>query len=242
MRILGHRGARGEAPENSVAGFIYAKELGLDAVEFDVRMARDGELVVIHDATLDRTTNATGNVSEFTSRELAALDARAGFNQWPLPCGVPTLNQVLDVVETLPTMQLEIKKDTPERLEQIVAQVIDTIETRKMVEQVIVTSFDPVALEILRRIRPDYPVYSLLGTYDTMEWLDRATALGCRQINVSIPKASAQVVERAHELGLSLGGWGCNTLDAPEKAKALQLGSFTHDFPSQLLPLMNAPT
>lgn len=235
MRILGHRGAKGEAPENTISGFVYAvEEVGLDAVEFDVRMARDDELVVIHDATVDRTTNAVGKVTEFRSDELSSLDARAGFDRWPLPCGVPTLAEVMDVVASLSLMQIEIKSDAPERLEKIVPRLVDEIEKRGMIRQVVITSFDPVALEILRRIRPQYPLYSLLGAYDTMDWIERAVSLQCKQINISLSKADERVVERARVLGLKIGGWGCGSVELFERAKALQLDCITHDFPSEL--------
>ena len=99
MQLIGHRGARFEAPENTLAGFRHAIELGLSAVEFDVRVTRDNELVVIHDATVDRTTDGTGEVSSFSLAELRELDARAEFSDWPEVCQIPTLSEVLDVVE-----------------------------------------------------------------------------------------------------------------------------------------------
>src|SRR5439155_21621382 len=76
MLLFGHRGARGEAPENTLAGFAHARRAGVAAFELDVRPTADGRLAVIHDATVDRTTNATGAVSDFTAADLARLDAR----------------------------------------------------------------------------------------------------------------------------------------------------------------------
>ena len=101
MQLIGHRGARFEAPENTIPGFRYAIDLGLTAVEFDIRMTGDGHLVVIHDATVDRTTNGEGEVSSFTLDRIQALDARSTFPEWPEPCVVPTFSQVLDAVEVL---------------------------------------------------------------------------------------------------------------------------------------------
>lgn len=115
MQIIGHRGARNEAPENTIAGFTYAVELGLQAVELDVRLARDGQLVVIHDATVDRTTDRNGRVGDFTAPELGGMDARAAHPEWPERCGIPTLTDVLDVVGHLPRLLVEIKADRPGR-------------------------------------------------------------------------------------------------------------------------------
>jgi glycerophosphoryl diester phosphodiesterase len=77
MILIGHRGGRFEAPENTLPGFRYALDLGLEAVEFDLRLTRDGQVVVIHDSTVDRTTNGTGAVADLTLAEIQALDARA---------------------------------------------------------------------------------------------------------------------------------------------------------------------
>src|SRR5690606_17261213 len=89
MQILGHRGAKGEAPENTLAGFAYAKQIGLDAIELDVRLTKDDQVVIMHDPTVDRTTNGQGAVGELTFAELHALDARADFPEWPAACSVP---------------------------------------------------------------------------------------------------------------------------------------------------------
>src|SRR5262245_48572737 len=89
--IFGHRGAKGEAPENTLSGFSYARSVGVEAFELDVHLSADHELMVIHDATVDRTTNGNGPVAGFTAAELAALDARAGFAAWGVPVGVPRL-------------------------------------------------------------------------------------------------------------------------------------------------------
>jgi len=234
MQILGHRGARGEAPENTLAGFRYGKKIGLDAFEFDVYLANDEKLVVIHDPTIDRTTNGTGRVTDFTSAELAALDARAGFSDYPLPCGVPLLDEVLDVVADAVYMQIEIKHDEPARLERAIPLLLQTIDARNLKDKVVLTSFDVIALQILGRVAPDYPVWSLLGAFDSMDWIDRAQELRCKQINVSLQKANLQVADKAREVGLRVGGYGGNSKADLERARALQVECFTTDYPTQM--------
>src|SRR5690625_794500 len=117
---MGHRGARFEAPENTVPGFRYAVGLGLSAVEFDVRLTKDDELVIIHDDTVDRTTNGAGRVADMTLSELQSLDARFRFPYWSEPCTIPTLVDVLNEVGSMETLEIEIKRDEPERLERLV--------------------------------------------------------------------------------------------------------------------------
>ncbi|MGB3329490.1 MAG: glycerophosphodiester phosphodiesterase family protein, partial [Thermomicrobiales bacterium] len=83
ITLVGHRGAAFEAPENTLAGFRHAVDLGLRCVEFDIRLTADDQLAVIHDATVDRTTNGRGRVADHTMADLARLDARAIHDQWP---------------------------------------------------------------------------------------------------------------------------------------------------------------
>ena len=92
--IYGHRGARGEAPENTLAGFELCLELGVRRCELDLHLSRDGELVVIHDPTLKRTTGRGGKVSEKAVADLVALDARQGGPVWPRPSPIPTLREL----------------------------------------------------------------------------------------------------------------------------------------------------
>lgn len=150
--IIGHRGARNLWPENSVEGFERTRELGVDAVEFDVHLARDGELVVIHDPTLERTTKGTGPVANRSAAELGAM-------------GVPRLEAVLDVYVGTPIeLHIEIKTDALGRpYEGLEKRLIDMIGRRKLEQQAIVTSFVPEILETVRRLSPQQRV---LGSLD----------------------------------------------------------------------------
>ncbi|MCC6790879.1 MAG: glycerophosphodiester phosphodiesterase, partial [Thermomicrobiales bacterium] len=120
MRLISHRGARFEAPENTVSGFRYALGIGIDSFELDVHLTFDDQLVVIHDATIDRTTNGSGHVADMTLAEIQSFDARAGFADWPESCVVPTLRQVLDVIGEVPYLEIEVKTDAPARLDRVV--------------------------------------------------------------------------------------------------------------------------
>lgn len=95
MKIVGHRGASGDAPENTMAAFWAAKDVGADGIEFDVQRSADGELVVIHDYSVDRTTDGTGLVSELTTEEIARFDAGSWFSSAFSGAKVPRLSEVL---------------------------------------------------------------------------------------------------------------------------------------------------
>lgn len=235
IQIIGHRGAMGESPENTIAGFEYARQLGLGRVEFDVRISRDDVLVVIHDATVDRTTNATGAVESFSAAELAALDARGTCPSWPEPVGVPTLAETLDVLATFEVLQFEIKKDTPERIERIAKGIVDEIRARGIERQSLVTSFEVGAVEAVRRLAPTLAT-AFIARPDDPDPIGTARRLGCTQVNLHrYRETDAELVARAHEHGLAVGGGPCDTVDDLESAIGRGMDSVTSDYPTALL-------
>ena len=154
MILYGHRGARFEAPENTLTGFRHALRQGIRAFEFDVHLSADDRLVVIHDPTVDRTTNGSGAVADMTVAELARLDARSIFPDWPEPASVPTLTEVLDTIAGADDMEIEIKTDRPDRLQRVAELVLAAIRRYDIAARATVTSFDPVALEAVARFEP----------------------------------------------------------------------------------------
>jgi len=237
LTVIGHRGARFEAPENTLAGFSYAVALGVDAVEFDIRLSRDGELVVIHDATVDRTTNGTGDVSSFTAADLAALDARAGFDAVPLPCGVPTFDQVLDVLAPSPLhLMIEIKKDAPEREAEIVRGVLSRLQARNLTGRATITSFDPVALEFVVQMAPAQR-RGYIGAWDSDAFLETALRLGCVQADMHHVAVRGEMVRKAQEAGLAVVGWPCNSQEEFDLLTGWGVDGVTTDSPSTILAL-----
>ena len=234
MLLFGHRGARGEAPENTLAGFAYAQKLGLTAFELDVRLTADARLAVIHDATVDRTTGKTGPVVEYTAAELARLDARRSCPDWPAPVGVPLLGDVLAAYAGAMVFAIEIKRDESERLERVGTLVVNAIERFRLHGRVTITSFEPEALEIVRRLAPDVP-RAYIGAYDTPAFLETAVRLECAQADIPLKTGSAEVVREAKSRGLRVVGWQGNT---PEDLTALigwDVDGITSDYPSLAL-------
>ena len=158
--IVGHRGARDLWPENGLDGFRRVRDLGVDAVEFDVHLARDGEPVVIHDPTLERTAEGKGPVAERTAAELAATRLRGGDGE-----GVPRLEAVLDVFAGPPIeLQIEIKADVLGRVYPGVERtLLALLDRRGLGDRTVVTSFLP---EVLRAIRELAPRQRVLGSLD----------------------------------------------------------------------------
>jgi glycerophosphoryl diester phosphodiesterase len=232
--IIGHRGARFEAPENTLTGFAWSNRLAIGAVEFDVRLTRDEQLVVIHDATVDRTTNGTGMIAELTLAEITALDARAQFPDWPEPATIPTFAEVIDAVDPRQHLMVEIKTDTPEREERIITGVLRKLELRGQTQRATITSFDPVAVEIVATLAPGQR-RGLIGNWDEPRFLETALRLGCIQADMHQPSSSAETVREAQEHGLIVSGWPCNEPEELELLLGWGVDQICSDRPTWLI-------
>jgi glycerophosphoryl diester phosphodiesterase len=157
--IVGHRGARNLWPENSLDGFRRTRDLGVDGVEFDVHLSRDGEMVVIHDPSLERTTEGHGAVANRTLAELAATPLRDAGG-----AGIPSLDAVLDIFAgSAIEMHIEIKTDLFGRAYPgLERRLIDAIARRGLERQAILTCFVPEILETVRRLAPRQRVLASL--------------------------------------------------------------------------------
>lgn len=152
--IIGHRGAAGHAPENTMSSFWMAREYGAQAIELDTTLSRDGELVVIHDNTIDRTTDGKGVVSEMTVKELKQFDAGRWFHPRFEGERIPTLEEVLLQLPEDFIINIEIKGsdgELEERLAKLLVQC-DRVET------VFISSFRHKSLHYLKRLMPEIKV------------------------------------------------------------------------------------
>jgi glycerophosphoryl diester phosphodiesterase len=167
--ILGHRGACGYAPENTLEAFRLALSQGADGYELDVHMTKDGELVVIHDESVDRTTDGTGLVRDLTLAEIKALDASCGMDAYR-GAKIPTLREALELVrDTHHTVNVEIKTDEwfyPELEEKCLALV----QELGMEDRIIYSSFNHFTLQKIRALKPDAKTGMLFGDIMVKAW------------------------------------------------------------------------
>ena len=154
MLVVGHRGASGRAPENTLASFEQAIAIGVDAIELDVHLSRDGHLVVIHDQNLARTTNGHGLVHEHSLAELRALDAGGWFDRAFAGERIPTFEEVLERIGTRVPLQVEIKG----RTEGVTEATIAALQARGQLETSMITSFH---LDLLPRVRALAPAVEI---------------------------------------------------------------------------------
>ena len=179
--ILGHRGASGYAPENTLEAFRLAMDMGADGFELDVHLSRDGELIVMHDETVDRTTDGSGQIQSFTLKELKRLDASNGMPQYT-GAKIPTLGELYDLIrDTRHLVNVEIKTD------QIVypgiAEKVLKLEQEKGMEgRILYSSFNHYTLQELRQIKPDV-MYGILYSDGLFEPWKYAKSIGAQYIH-----------------------------------------------------------
>jgi glycerophosphoryl diester phosphodiesterase len=153
VQIFGHRGAKRAAPENTLPSFETALAMGVDGIELDVQCSRDGALVLMHNFTVDQTTNGHGPVHGYTVAELARLDAGSHFSPTFAGTGVPTLDQVFDLVDGRCIVNVEVKSQDPTGGPEVDV-LVEMIRRRGLYDQVIVSSFNPISLIKLRWLDP----------------------------------------------------------------------------------------
>lgn len=151
--VFGHRGAMARAPMNTLAAFELARAEGADGIELDLRLSRDGHLVVIHDDLVDATTDGRGSVADMTLAEIKRLDAGSWFADSYAGETIPTLDEVFDAFGGVLLINIEIKssRDSVDRLERRLAQCI---RRHNMRERIIISCFDPVVLQRIRGMMP----------------------------------------------------------------------------------------
>ena len=159
--VFGHRGASAYVPMNTIPAFELAAEQGADAIELDVHLTTDGELIIVHDFTINHTTNSEGIVTEKTLAELKSLDAGSWFDEKFTGVRLPTLDEVFEAVGDKLYINVEIKtlSQDGDGTEEAVAKCI---KKHNMSERVIISSFNPYVLKRFRPIAPDIPIGYLL--------------------------------------------------------------------------------
>ena len=236
--LFGHRGAAGEAPENTMSGFAYAWEAGIRCFELDIHLSRDRQLVVIHDPVLERTTDGRGRVGNFSAAELRALNTCRFPPGWLTREGIPLLQDVLSIYrERIVHWQLEIKTDTPENLENIGSLLAQELRSQDLFQQVTVTSFDPTALITIGRLLPGLR-RGLISDFGCIEQLKLPLELGCTNVCVPLRTSNQDVVQAATTAGLQVTGWLGNTIDEIKLLLAWGVNAITTDYPSLAVPYL----
>lgn len=236
LMLFGHRGAAGEAPENTLVGFEHAYKVAkVRCFELDVHLTKDKKLAVIHDGTLDRTTDGKGPVGSRTMEELRRFNAGVLFPGRFPGSTIPSLDEVLTIyADSVASFQIEIKTDSREVLELVSSMVVDAIRRYRIGEKTVVTSFDRYALECVLKAAPSQKCGLIAMNYTARD-LENAIGLGC--FNTCIPLTApdgAELVAAARAKGLQTTGWLGNTPGDVDSLLAWKVDSITSNYPGPM--------
>jgi glycerophosphoryl diester phosphodiesterase len=229
---IAHRGACYDYPENTMLAFRRAVEMGTDYIELDVQVTRDGEIVVMHDETLDRTSNGKGFVADHTVAQIRELDAGRGER-------VPTLGEVFDLARANHIrLCIEVKGVDENASLDITKQTVAAIQNAGFIPFSVVTSFFPQALRCAKSIEPR--LATLLdpspqdGTLTPREICEQTLACGANIISFDFEHVTAAVVREAELTGLALWPWAPNTAQEIQKMLDLRVPGIMTDRPDVL--------
>lgn len=249
--VIAHRGGGGLWPENTLYSFKQAQQLGVDVIEMDVRSTSDGVLVVMHDATVERTTDGKGRVGEMTLAEVKRLDA--GY-KWSSDGGktfpfrgtgivVPTLQEVFTA---LPEMRFNIepKQDAPS----LAQPLCRLIREHRMTDKVMIGSFSSTVLEEFRRECPEVATSASTGEVSKFLALHKAglarsfspamQALQVPEYAGGMQVLNADFVNAAHERNLEVHAWTVNETEDMRRLLGIGLDGIMTDYPDRLMALL----
>lgn len=233
--VIAHRGASSYAPENTLAAFDLAIQMGVNDLELDVHATSDGHLVVIHDDTVDRTTNGAGPVTGHTLAALAALDAGAWFDPKFAGERIPTYENVLARYRRRAHIHTEIKG----RSADLSRRTVDVIRRLGMTKQVTITSFQKARLEETRAYAPELPTGWLVADASD-ERVAEARALGLTQLCPRADTVTREMVQRLHVEGFVVRAWGVATEPLMRRVVEAGADGMTVNFPDKLLAYVKA--
>ena len=217
MKLLGHRGARFERPENTMLGIKFALDCGMDGIELDVRKTHDGKIVVIHDETIDRTANGQGKVSELSYEDLLNFD----FGQSEK---INLLSDIIPVVCKKAILFIELKDD-------LVHEVVDIVENSGFLKNIVIKSFDHRQLKEISEKNPNISLAALMVCTPADPKV-LADSCGASILSININYIDRDFIQISHDAGIKVCGWNCNDLELKNHFQDIGLDWLGTDTPS----------
>lgn len=227
--IYGHRGAKGEAPENTLVSFEQCLQHGVRRCELDLHLSRDGELMVIHDPTLKRTTGRRGKVVQHDADELVNYDAREGGPGWKTPCPIPRLSELFEKCD-FEHWQLEVKSASRVRAARTVMAIKELAERYRLLDRITVTSSSREVLRALNRLAPEIS-RGLVAEYNWLDPLKVARQYGCSMLVLKWTLCTPERLEKARKQGLHVSVWTVNEPALMRRLADFGVDSLITDYP-----------
>jgi len=233
---IAHRGASGVAPEHTRAAFELALTAGIDMIELDVQLTRDGVLAVIHDETLDRTTSGHGAVREQTWDQIRRLDAGGWFHPGFAGAAVLRLEEVLDLIRDRARLNVEIKA-TPADWQTVTRRLRDVLGAAQLLDSVLISSFHMEVLCMMRAACPAVQLGVLWHQLPLDRALEWAARLGAAAVHPWVELVDAPLVAGAHAAGLRVIAWTVNDTARMRQLIACGVDGIISDHPERFAAL-----
>lgn len=236
---VAYRGATGYAPENTIAAFDLAVDMKADTIEIDVQRSKDGELVVIHDTTVDRTTDGTGEVGDLSFEQLRSLDAGSWFGEQFASEPIPAFEEILDRYHGKIGILIELK--APELYPGIEEQVADALLEhnldRPQNEKIIIQSFNFASMKKMDQLLPRVSIGVLTSNRadTTVEALQEFSTYA-DWINPSYGIVTEELVNDVHSLGMQIGSWTVRSQEAADFLFEMGVDAIITDYPDYVDP------
>lgn len=250
--LLGHRGARGEAPENTLLGFQHTQSLGIDGVEFDIQLSKDGKLVVFHDDTLNRCVGQQGRVDQMNSAVLATMQQRKLTKELTATDNkltkISLLSDVLPYLTGYQYIELEVKTHQRTDHDTLANALVQTLADIDRSLPIRLTSFDCKLHEALQRHdavqRKKFPLtrgllteVTLTTSADTAQLIYTAKRLGCVGVAIHFTQLTEQRIKQLHAAKLSTTAWTVNDAEWVRNLRDWGVGAIITDYPSRFMHL-----
>ena len=229
---IGHRGAAGTHPENTMIAFHRALELGCDGVEFDVHRTKDGHIIVHHDAMLGRTVNGKGLIRDMTLDELLQLDAGSFKGAQFAGEKIPTLRQLIRETPKDCLLFLEMKAGS-HHYPGLETELLKLIREEGAKERIQISSFDHKGLLQLRELDPDIQL-GMLYSENLLDPVGMAKAIGANALHPNWEWVTPGLVQAAHTAGLTVNTWTVNLPMALELVKYCKVDGIMSDYPDRI--------
>ncbi len=230
--VVGHRGAMGHAPENTMASFRKGAELGAPLLELDIHLSADGRLVVIHDDTVDRTTDGTGSVGDLTAERIGRLDAGSWHGPEFAGERVPMLDEVLDWARGRVGLVIELKLG-PVWYPGIEEVLVSTLRQHQATAEVLVISFDHVAVQRVKQLDPAVKTAIMYGGRP-LDPVGMARAAGADAVRPGHHTLTAEDVVACQTAGLAVIPWTVNDEASMRRVVSLGVDGMSSNYPELL--------
>ncbi|PGN03341.1 glycerophosphodiester phosphodiesterase [Priestia megaterium] len=236
---IAHRGASAYAPENTIAAFDKAVEMKADYIEIDVQRSKDGKLVVIHDTTVDRTTDGSGKVGNLTFNELRNLDAGSWKGEQFAGAQIPTFDEILDRYHGKIGILIELKAPElyPGVEENIAGKLKEQNLDKPQNEKIIVQSFNHNSMKKMNELLPKVPIGVLTSSSaDTTEQALQEFSIYADYFNPSYGIVTPDLVNQVHSLGMKIGSWTVRSQEAANFLLNVGVDAIITDYPDYVDP------